>query len=140
MTLTAKQVPFSSVVGSSVTLHENGGRVVAQLAILLAGGKEEQVKIAEFVTAAINSSGRGKSPGWDDPLESPQAQAIREGKVDDTQIRDLFDKMERELIEHRKVARYVPHSEHVPLPKVMPGQEVNFNLDEMKRSSEEETA
>lgn len=56
MTLTAKQVPFSSVVGSSVTLHEDGGRVVAQLAILLAGGKDEQVKIAEFVTEAINNT------------------------------------------------------------------------------------
>lgn len=56
MKLTAKQVPFSSVVGSSVTLHEDGGRVVAQLAILLAGGKDEQVRIAEFVTEAINNT------------------------------------------------------------------------------------
>lgn len=102
--LTAKKVPFSSVVGSSVTLHAPEGRVVGQLAILLADSREQQEAIADAVVVAINSQGRGKSPGWDDPLESPQAQAIRDGKVDFLQIRDLFDKMERELVEHRKRA------------------------------------
>lgn len=36
-------------------------------------------------------------PHWPDPLDSPQARAIRAGKIDDTEIRDLFDRMEREL-------------------------------------------
>lgn len=43
-------------------------------------------------------------PGWPDPLESPQAEAIRNGKLDDTEIRNLFDQMERELRLHRERA------------------------------------
>ena len=43
-------------------------------------------------------------PGWPDPLESPQAEAIRNGKLDDTEIRNLFDCMERELRLHRERA------------------------------------
>jgi len=43
-------------------------------------------------------------PGWPDPLESPQAKAIRNGKMDDTEIRNLFDTMERELRLHRERA------------------------------------
>lgn len=42
------------------------------------------------------------SPGWPDPLESPQADAIRSGKIDDVEIRNLFDQMEREIQVHRK--------------------------------------
>jgi hypothetical protein len=37
-------------------------------------------------------------PGWSDPLKSPQAEAIRNGKIDDTEIHNLFDTMERELV------------------------------------------
>lgn len=46
--------------------------------------------------------GEPKSPGWPDPLTSPQAEAIRNGKIDDTEIRNLFDMMERELQLHRE--------------------------------------
>lgn len=45
---------------------------------------------------------RTSSPGWPDPLESPQAEAIRSGKIDDVEIRNLFDQMEREIQVHRK--------------------------------------
>jgi len=45
---------------------------------------------------------------WPDPLESPQAEAIRSGKVDDTEIRNLFDTMERELRLHRERAALTP--------------------------------
>jgi len=41
---------------------------------------------------------------WPDPLQSPQAEAIRAGKVDMTEIVSLFDKMERELEQLRFVA------------------------------------
>lgn len=47
---------------------------------------------------------RPRPPGWPDPLESPQAEAIRAGKIDDTEIRNLFDTMERELRLHRECA------------------------------------
>lgn len=46
------------------------------------------------------------TPGWPDPLESPLAQAIRDGKIDDVDIRDLFDKMERELQVLRRTGSY----------------------------------
>jgi hypothetical protein len=49
--------------------------------------------------AAIDTA--PEPPGWPDPLESPQAEAIRNGKLDDTEIRNLFDCMERELRLHR---------------------------------------
>jgi hypothetical protein len=41
---------------------------------------------------------------WPDPLQSPQAQAIRAGKIDMTEIADLFDKMAREIEFHRAAA------------------------------------
>jgi hypothetical protein len=41
---------------------------------------------------------------WPDPLQSPQAEAIRNGKIDMTEIVSLFDKMERELEQLRFVA------------------------------------
>lgn len=49
-----------------------------------------------------------KPAGWLDPLDSPQAQAIRSGKIDDTEIRNLFDQMERELRLHRERFRTAP--------------------------------
>lgn len=51
--------------------------------------------------ASLASLFPAATPGWPDPLNSPQAEAIRAGKIDDTLIRDLFDQMERELKEHR---------------------------------------
>jgi hypothetical protein len=53
-------------------------------------------------TAAIDAS--PVPPGWPDPLESPQSEAIRNGKLDDTELRNLFDAMERELRLHRERA------------------------------------
>jgi hypothetical protein len=40
-------------------------------------------------------------PGWPDPLESPQAEAIRNGKIDHAEILSLFDRMQREIDFHR---------------------------------------
>jgi hypothetical protein len=39
---------------------------------------------------------------WTDILESPQAKAIRNGKLDFLDIYNLFDKMEREILLHRE--------------------------------------
>jgi hypothetical protein len=64
--------------------------------------REEYVRFAQECRAAIGAS--PKPPGWPDPLESPQAEALRNGKVDDTEIRNLFDCMERELRLHRERA------------------------------------
>ncbi len=52
-----------------------------------------------------NEAAKTADNRWPDPLESPQAEAIRAGKIDDTSIRDLFDKMERELKLHREAAK-----------------------------------
>lgn len=58
----AQVVPFSSVVGSSVTLHDpETGRVFAQLAILNTGGetpedrKQRQVAVSDDVAKRINA-------------------------------------------------------------------------------------
>lgn len=45
----AKRVPWSSIVGQSVTLHDADGKVIAQLAVLNVGSREA----AEDVTAQI---------------------------------------------------------------------------------------
>lgn len=58
------------------------------------------------------------SPGWPDPLESPQAEAIRNGKIDDTEIRNLFDTMERELRLHREMEA-ATKSEKVDVDRVL---------------------
>ena len=58
--------------------------------------------LCEEVAAHIEAA--AIPPGWPDPLESPQAEAIRSGKLDDTEIRNLFDQMERELRLHRERA------------------------------------
>jgi hypothetical protein len=42
---------------------------------------------------------------WPDPLQSPQAEAIRSGKLDMTEILSLFDQMEREIQLHRAAWR-----------------------------------
>jgi len=56
------------------------------------------------IRAYLEATGETPPPGWPDPLESPQAEAIRNGKLDDTEIRNLFDTMERELRLHRERA------------------------------------
>lgn len=47
MKLTAKKVPFSSIVGQSVTLHDASGRAVCQLAILNPQGDGEYKQRSE---------------------------------------------------------------------------------------------
>ena len=62
-------------------------------------------RLAEILSTFSNTTVPvSNSPGWPDPLESPQAEAIRNGKLDDTEIRNLFDCMERELRLHRERA------------------------------------
>lgn len=58
----AQVVPFSSVVGSSVTLHDpETGHVVSQLSVLNTGGetpedfKQRQIAVADDVASRINS-------------------------------------------------------------------------------------
>lgn len=60
-------------------------------------GLTEPEEVVKAVHAAFAEWYVPSSPGWPDPLESPQADAIRSGKFDDTEFRDLFDRMEREL-------------------------------------------
>jgi hypothetical protein len=67
MNLTARVVPFSSVVGSSVTLHDKSGKVVCQLALLNTGPhtddpaewKRRQTTFADEVAARFNA---GRAP------------------------------------------------------------------------------
>jgi hypothetical protein len=66
--------------------------------------KEEECRIAwqaerDRLAARLSENNR-----WPDPLQSPQAEAIRNGKIDMTEIVSLFDKMERELEQLRFVA------------------------------------
>lgn len=66
--------------------------------------KEEECRIAwqaerDRLAARLSEYNR-----WPDPLQSPQAEAIRNGKIDMTEIVSLFDKMERELEQLRLVA------------------------------------
>lgn len=64
MNLTARVVPFSSVVGSSVTLHDESGKVVCQLALLNTGPhtddaaewKRRQTSFADEVARRFNSA------------------------------------------------------------------------------------
>lgn len=58
MKLTAHVTTWSSVVGTSVQLRDETGRVVSLLSILLAGTREQQMAIAEHVAAAINERSR----------------------------------------------------------------------------------
>lgn len=60
----ARVVPFSSVVGSSVTLHDpDTGRVIAQLGIMNVGGdnhedwKQRSILVAEDTAKRINEYG-----------------------------------------------------------------------------------
>ncbi len=59
--LTAKLVPYSSMVGKSITLHADDGRVIAQLAVMAPAGpppgedhKAFTERIAKVVADAIN--------------------------------------------------------------------------------------
>lgn len=57
MKLTARKAHYSSVVGQSVTLHNEHGVVVAQLSILLAGSKDRQIEFADAIVAAFADKG-----------------------------------------------------------------------------------
>lgn len=67
MNLTARVVPFSSVVGSSVTLHDESGKVVCQLALLNTGPhnddpvewKRRQITLADEVAKRFNADALG---------------------------------------------------------------------------------
>lgn len=66
MKMTAKVVPHSSIVGSSVTIHADNGLMVCQLALLQVTPpsfkftpelwKEASQHLAHFVADAINAS------------------------------------------------------------------------------------
>lgn len=66
MKMTAKVVPYSSVVGSSVTLHADNNMTVCQLSLLNVIPpsfkftpelhREASVRIAEWVAAALNNA------------------------------------------------------------------------------------
>lgn len=66
MKITAKVVPYSSVVGSSVTLHAESGMTICQLSLLSVVPpnfmftpelhKETSVRIAEWVVSALNNA------------------------------------------------------------------------------------
>lgn len=66
MKITAKVVPYSSVVGSSVTLHAESGMTICQLSLLSVIPpnfkftpelhKKTSVRIAEWVASALNGA------------------------------------------------------------------------------------
>lgn len=66
MKITAKVVPYSSVVGSSVTLHAESGMTICQLSLLSVIPpnfkftpelhKQTSVRIAEWVASALNGA------------------------------------------------------------------------------------
>lgn len=60
MTLTARKVPYSSIVGASLMLHDDAGRVVGQLAIVGVGGAGDDYRarseaVAEQVVRAFEA-------------------------------------------------------------------------------------
>ena len=66
MKITAKVVPYSSVVGSSVTLHAESGMTICQLSLLSVIPpnftftpelhKETSIRVAEWVASALNNA------------------------------------------------------------------------------------
>ncbi len=57
----AKVVPWSSVVGSSVTLHDDTGKTIGQLAILGAGGRSESEALAAHVVEMVDNLNRHRA-------------------------------------------------------------------------------
>ena len=51
----AKLVPYSSIVGSSVLLLDDNGKSIGLLAVLNAGGKEQSVEVAQAVVDAFDN-------------------------------------------------------------------------------------
>jgi len=66
--------------------------------------KEEECRIAWQAERDRLAARLSEYNCWPDPLQSPQAEAIRNGKIDMTEIVSLFDKMERELEQLRLMA------------------------------------
>lgn len=61
MIASAKVVPWSSVVGQSVTLHDASGKVVAQLAVLNTGSREASEAIAQQIVDVFDDLHRHKA-------------------------------------------------------------------------------
>lgn len=57
MFLTAKKVPYSSTVGQSVLLLDEGGEAVCQLALIGVKSKELASDIADLICLHFNNSG-----------------------------------------------------------------------------------
>ena len=56
MKITAKVVPYSSVLGSSITLHDETGVVIGQLSLMnVAAGRAAYEAMAVRIAAAINA-------------------------------------------------------------------------------------
>lgn len=51
----ARIVPYSSIVGSSVLLLDENGKAIGQLAVINAGGKEQSIEVAQAVVDAFDS-------------------------------------------------------------------------------------
>lgn len=66
MKITAKVVPYSSVVGSSITLHAESGMTICQLSLLNVIPpnfkftpdlhKQTSIRVAEWVASALNGA------------------------------------------------------------------------------------
>lgn len=60
-TLAAKKVPFSTITGQSVTLHNAQGHVVAQLSIRGVTERLEMTRLADWLVFLINTeNGTGR--------------------------------------------------------------------------------
>lgn len=88
----------------AMTVDEKGLAAGIEAAKASMADRDNHWEVALAVITAYESA-KSADNRWPDPLESPQAEAIRAGKIDDTSIRDLFDKMERELKLHREAAK-----------------------------------
>lgn len=88
MKITAKIVPYSSVVGSSLTLHADNNMTICQLSLLnvIPAGfkftpelhKETSIQIAEWVAKALNNAaefepGKGSGSQLADANSNPPA-------------------------------------------------------------------
>lgn len=101
----AAQALHSVYAAEADALREDVERLTVEAADMRKIATENARKLlkAEAENATLRER-LSESNRWPDPLESPQAEAIRAGKIDDVEIRNLFDQMERELRLHRSSA------------------------------------
>jgi hypothetical protein len=71
-------------------------RDMAQSYARLQGQLEAVTRERDALAARLSNNNR-----WPDPLQSSQAEAMRNGKIDHTEILSLFDRMQREIDFHR---------------------------------------